>query len=440
MISLFITIQTLDSQEGDRIIRKVYVRILPFIFILYMINYIDRVNLGFAALTMNPDLGITPVAFGIVSGVFFIGYIIFEYPSNRLMERLGARIWLPRILISWGLVVVLLSCVTSAFDVGILRFLLGLAEAGFYPGIVLYLSYWLRHQDMARALSYVLAAPMIALIIGAPVSTLILDHVNWFGIASWRWLFVAEGLPAIILGIVTSLYLDNSPRDAGWLSSGEKEWLAETIKKEKESDGKPEQKPLMFFFRQVWFHRLWIVYSLAMCSLYAIVFWLPQQVQSFHITSSLLQIGLISAVPYVVAFFCMLIWAHHSDATKERRYHLIIPFACSALGFLGDALASNPIHALAFMSIAIAGLYSAFPVLWALVAERMSRVDASGGVALVSSLGCIGGFIGPFLMGVFVQSSGGVDAVPAFITLASFMVIAILLVQYDFQVKAGTRY
>lgn len=429
----------MSSQESDRIIRKVFIHNLPLIFILYIVNYIDRVNLGFAALTMNSDLGITPVAFGIVSGVFFIGYIVFEYPSNRLMERLGARIWLPRILISWGLIVVLFSCVTSAFDFGILRFLLGLAEAGFYPGIVLYLSYWLRHQDMARALSYVLAAPMIALIIGAPVSTLILDHVNWFGIASWRWLFIIEGLPAIILGIVTFFYLNNSPSDAGWLSSDEKEWLDETIRKEKESDGKPEQKPLMFFFRQLGFHRLWIMYFLAMCSLYAIVFWLPQYVQSFQVTSSNLQIGLISAVPYVVAFFCMLIWAHHSDATKERKYHLIIPFACSALGFLGEVISSNPIHTLAFLSIAIAGLYSAFPVLWALVAERMSRVDASGGVALVSSLGCIGGFIGPFLMGVFVESSGAVDVVPAFITLAGFMVIAILLVQNDFRVQAGTR-
>lgn len=424
-----------ESPYNDQIIRKITLRIIPFILILYMVNFIDRVNLGFAALTMNQDLGITPVVFGLVSGVFFVGYILFEYPSNRVMERVGAKIWIPRILITWGLVVVLLSLARSAFDVGLLRLLLGIAEAGFYPGIVLYLSYWFPSRDLARCLSYLYAAQIVAVIIGAPLSTMILDNISWFGLASWRWLFILEGLPAIILGFVAYRYLINHPEEAPWLHPQEKTWLTGVIRAEHESEGVPTKKSLSFFYTKVWFHRLWLAFFLEMCAGYAIVFWLPQIIHSFHITASHTMTGLLSTIPYIGALCAMILWARHSDKTGERKYHLIIPWICAAIGLFCDAWMKDPVFSLFFLTIATMGIYAGIPVFWAYVTDRMKRIDASGGIALVNATATLGGFVGPTLMGLFVSASGDVDAVTALVTFSGFMVLSALLMAWEFSGK-----
>ena len=416
------------STDTENIIfHKVIIRIIPFILLLYVVNFIDRVNLGFAALSMNQDLGITPMVFGFVSGIFFLGYILFEYPSNRMMERWGAKIWLPRILISWGIIVILLSFVSSAIQIGALRFLLGVAEAGFYPGIILYLSFWLRNQDMARAISYLFSAQIIAMILGAPLSTFILDHITWFGLSSWRWLFILEGLPAVILGIIAYFVIANSPQDVPWLSSDEKRWLSGTIKTEKESKGVVERKSIQYFFTKVWFHRIWIAYFLEVCAGYSIIFWLPQIIHSLGFSDSHIQVGLLSAVPYCAALIGMIFWSRHSDKTGERRYHLIIAWGCAALGFVLDALFSDPYLSLLSLIVLTTGIYAGVPIFWAMVTEKMRHIDASGGIALVNSLGTIGGFVGPFLMGIFVHSSGEVDAVPALLMYAGFMINSLIL-------------
>jgi ACS family tartrate transporter-like MFS transporter len=422
-----------DPAYGDRVMRKVIRHLLPFILVMYIVNYIDRVNLGFAALTMNPDLGITPVVFGLVSGVFFIGYVFFEYPSNRMMERFGARIWIPRILLPWGIVVVLLALAGSAFDVGVLRFLLGLAEAGFYPGIVFYLSLWLREKDLATCMSYLFAAQIIAVIIGAPISTFILDNVTWAGLASWRWLFILEGIPAILLGGIAYLYLTDRPEDAAWLDADERAWLVTTVTAERESHGIPEKRTVAYFFRQLSFNRLWIAFFFEMCAGYAIVFWLPQIVHSFRFDISHTGVGFITAVPYAGALVVMLLWARHSDTTGERKVHLILPWTAAAAGLIGAACVTDPAQSLMFLTLTAIGLYSGVPVFWALVTERMRRIDGSGGIALVNALGTLGGFAGPFLLGFFVAGDGGMHIGPALLIFGGFMLVSVLLMLWDFR-------
>jgi ACS family tartrate transporter-like MFS transporter len=422
-----------DPTYGDRVIRKVIHRIFPLILILYIVNYIDRVNLGFASLTMNADLGITPIVFGLVSGIFFIGYLIFEYPSNRLMERYGARIWISRIILSWGIVVIILAFARSAFDVGVLRFLLGIAEAGFYPGIVFYFSLWLRSRDLARCMSYLYAAQIVAIIIGAPISTFIIDHISWMDIASWRWLFILEGIPAIILCVISYLYLTNRPEEAHWLQPEEREWLAKTVKDEREAHGSPDRKTLAYFFSKLWFDRLWIAFFFEMACGYTIVFWLPQIIHSFDLSSSHTMIGFLTAIPYTGALVCMLLWARHSDKTGERKYHMIIPWTAAAAGFLLCAFSTDPTLSLAALTLAAIGMYSGIPVFWAIVTDRMRRVDGSGGIALVNALGTIGGFVGPFLLGFFVAGNGQLNAVPAMTTFCGFMIAAVLLLAWDFR-------
>lgn len=412
---------------------KVIRHLIPFILIMYIVNYIDRVNLGFAALTMNQDLGITPVIFGLVSGIFFIGYVLFEYPSNRVMERVGARIWIPRILLSWGLVVVILSLARSAFDVGILRFLLGLAEAGFYPGIVFYLSLWLRSRDLAKCMSYLYAAQIIAVIIGAPLSTFILDNVSWMGIASWRWLFILEGIPAIILGVFAWMYLTNRPEDAGWLEAEEREWLVKTVTAERECNGIPVKKGILYFFGQLSFYRLWVAFFFEMSAGYAIIFWLPQIVRSFNFDTSNTVVGLISAVPYTGALIAMLLWARHSDKTGERKFHLILPWTIAAVGLFGEACVTDPVISLGFLTLALMGLYAGVPVFWAIVTERMRRIDGAGGIALVNALGTLGGFAGPFMMGFFIAGSGTIVTGSALAVFGGFMLVSVLLMLWDFQ-------
>jgi len=422
-----------DREYGNKVMKTVIWHIFPLILVLYIINYIDRVNLGIAALTMNTDLGITPMIFGLVSGIFFIGYVLFEYPSNRLMERYGAKIWISRIILSWGIVVILLAFARSAFDIGVLRLLLGIAEAGFYPGIVFYLSLWLRGRDLARCMSYLYAAQIVAIIIGAPISALILDHTGWLDMAGWRWLFILEGIPAIVFCLVTYRYMTNRPEEAEWLGDRERAWLIRTVKAERESHGTPVRRTPGYFFSRLWFNRLWIAFFCEMACGYAIVFWLPQIINSSSKDSDHTVTGLLIAVPYIFALACMLLWAHHSDRTGERKYHLIIPWFVAAAGFFLSAVASGPALAVASLSLAAAGMYAGVPVFWAIVTARVRKIDASGGIALVNALGTLGGFVGPSLMGIFIARSDTAAPGSGMLVFSGFMLVAVLLTLWHFR-------
>jgi ACS family tartrate transporter-like MFS transporter len=286
-------------------------------------------------------------------------------------------------------------------------------------------------------MSYLYAAQIIAIIIGAPLSTFILDNVTWLDIASWRWLFVLEGIPAIILCFVTYRYLTNRPEEATWLKEDERAWLVKTVTSEREAQGIPVKRTVAYFFSQLWFNRLWIAFFFEMSCGYAIVFWLPQIIRSFHFGSGHTSIGFITAIPYAGALVCMLLWARHSDATGERKYHLVIPWTCAAVGFFANVVATDPVVSLACLTLATIGLYSGVPVFWAVVTERMRRIDGSGGIALVNAFGTLGGFVGPFMMGFFISLNGSMEAAPAMLAFGGFMILAVLLLLWEFREGHG---
>jgi MFS transporter, ACS family, tartrate transporter len=308
-----------SDETGQRTIRKVTLRLLPFLFILYVVAFLDRVNFGYAALEMNSSLGISAEIFGFLSGIFFIGYLLFEVPSNLILERIGARIWIARIMISWGVVVIATAAATDILHLAALRFILGIAEAGFFPGIILYITLWFREKELARAVALFMTALTISNIFGAPVSTWILDNIHWFGIEGWRWLFVIEGLPAIFLGILTWFYLTDRPEDADWLEPEEKSWLIQELAREREvrrSAGTCNGLRMVIADRRTW--HLSLIYCSVTVGLYGLGFWMPQIIRSLNAGFSNFEIGLVMTIPFIAAAIAMLVWSWHSDRTQEQ--------------------------------------------------------------------------------------------------------------------------
>lgn len=400
-----------DDAVGQETIRKVTIRLLPFLILLYVVAYLDRVNFGFAALEMNSELGLTSEIFGILSGIFFIGYLLFEIPSNLILHRVGARIWITRILISWGIVVMLTAFATDAVQIAVLRFTLGVAEAGFFPGILLYLTYWFREQEQAKAVALLMAALSISMIIGAPISTLILDSVSWFGMTGWRWLFVLEGLPAVILGFVTYWYLTDRPGDAAWLLPHEREWLTRTIKNENElrqKQGGHTGLVSVIRDRRVWY--LAFIYCLLVIALYGLGFWMPQIIRSLDSSLSNTSIGLVMIVPYACAGLAMILWSRHSDDTGERRWHTALPPLIGGIALAGSGITTSPLLAFCLLIIATTGIFCAFGPFWTLPSLFLAEMSAAAGIALINSVGNAGGFIGPTLLGCLTKITGSTNA------------------------------
>ena len=396
---------------GQQTIRKVTIRLLPFLILLYVIAYLDRVNFGFAALEMNSALGLTSEVFGFLSGIFFIGYLLFEVPSNLILQKVGARIWIARILISWGIVVMVTAFATDALQIAILRFFLGVAEAGFFPGILLYITYWFREREQAKAVALLMTALSISMIVGAPVSTWILDSVHWFGMAGWRWLFVIEGLPAIILGCVAYWYLTDRPEDAGWLQPKEREWLAQTIRKENElrqKRGGHTGLASIIKDRRVW--HLALIYCLLVIALYGLGFWMPQVIRSLDTSLSNTSIGLVVTIPYACAGVAMIVWSRHSDRTGERRWHTALPPIVGGIALAGSGLVTSPLVAFLLLIVATVGLFCAFGPFWTLPSLFLAEVSAAAGIAVINSIGNAGGFIGPSLVGYLTQVTGSTNA------------------------------
>ena len=334
------TTKTINPVEKSTI-RKIKFRIIPLVLILYVISYLDRVNLGYASLEMNKDLGITSAQFGLTAGIFFIGYFLFEVPSNMLMHKVGARVWIARILVSWGIVAMATALAQNVFHLYIFRFILGLAEAGFFPGILLYLTYWFPARERARAVGTFMLALPISYIIGAPVSGLILDHIHWGGVTGWRWMFILEGAPAVILGFLTLLFLPNRPKNAKWLMNEERTWLTEELERESQEKLKKYQfstKEALLNGRVL---LLGFIYLCIVIALYGVGFWVPQIVQKFSESLSDTGIGLITAIPYVVGGIVMVWWSQRSDKTLERRYHTAVPMIVCAAGLTALIFISN---------------------------------------------------------------------------------------------------
>lgn len=411
---------------GERTTKKVFWRIIPFIFLLYIVAFLDRVNLGYAALDMNKDLALASSTFGLISGIFFFGYFLFEIPSNILLHKVGARKWIARIMVSWGIVVILTAWAQSATHLYILRFLLGVAEAGFFPGVILYITYWFRAKEQARAFALFMTALAASNIIGAPLSTWIMDTISWAGMPGWRWMFILEGIPAIIIGIITYYYLTDRPQEAKWLTKEEKEWLIQEIRHENEQKvgSKHHSARDVLTNPQVW--RLSFIYLTLVIGLYGIGFWMPTIIKSFSSILTNTQVGLITMIPYIAAGICMILWARRSDRSGERRMHTALPPLLGALGLIGAGMTTNPYLSVIMMSIATIGIYSFFGPFWSLPAFFLTEVSAAVGIALINSIGNLGGFVGPYMIGYLNELTGNMEAGLYFLSFS--LIITSLLV------------
>jgi len=409
-----------------RTIRKVKFRILPFLWVLYIIAFTDRINIGFAALTMNRELVITSEGFGLLTGIFFIGYFLFEIPSNLLLHRVGARVWIARILISWGAVALLTGFVHTLHQLYLVRFLLGLAEAGFAPGMLLYLSYWFREREQAQAIGLYLTAMPVAALIGAPISGLVLDHIHWLGLSSWRWLLILEALPAIVCGLLTYVLLPNRPEDAKFLSTDEKQWLRMELAHEAQQ--KMERHGLSALQAltngHVW--HLVAIYFGMLTGLYSLNFWAPQLVKSLSTGFSNSSIGFLIMLPSLVGVAAMVLLSRSSDRMLERRYHVAIPaiVAGTALVLLG--LTGSPFVAVALLCFVAIGVYGFLGPFWALPSGFLTGFSAAAGLALINSVGNLAGFVGPFMIGAISMTTHSVYAGLAITGV--FMFIAAILV------------
>ena len=401
-----------DRTREKAIINKVTLRLIPFLVVAYLLCYIDRTNLGFAGLTMTKELGFTATLFGWGAGIFFFGYFFFEVPSNLCLEKFGARVWIARIMITWGIISAAMALVHGSVSFLVTRFLLGAAEAGYFPGIVFYLTYWFPARHRAVVLARFMFAQPIALMIGAAVSGLVLKMNGVLGIAGWKWLFVLEGLPSVLLGVITFFYLTDKPMQATWLEPDEREWLQKEIDEER---AKVEAVRRYSFWESLKHPRVFllgIVYvGLCMCN-YGTSLWLPQMVKSLGNRLSSSQIGLIVAIPYVCAAIGMLIIGYTSDRTGERKYHQLGTMLVAGFGLLGASYfgSTNVVLTILCLSIAAIGFFAALPIFWLLPPAFLTGTASAAGIALINSIGNLGGFLGPFGMGWLKDKTGNYTA------------------------------
>jgi ACS family tartrate transporter-like MFS transporter len=415
-------IDTRTEAIEARTMRKVRIRILPFVFLLYVIAILDRFNIGFAALTMNKELAITSQQFGLVFGIFFFGYFLFEIPSNLLLHKIGARVWIARILISWGLVAMLTGLVQNVSQLYVARFLLGLAEAGYFPGMVLYLTYWFPQREQARACALFLTGLPVASVLGAPLSGLILDHVHWLGVSSWRWLLILEGTPAIVGGVLTYFLLPSGPKGAKFLTADEKEWIQAELAREEQQ--KLEQGrysvPQALASGRVW-HLVLIYFGLTI-GVNTLQSWSPQLVRSLSSGYSNTVIGFLVMVPSLVGLSAMIFVSRSSDRRLERRYHVAIPAitAATALVLLGTT--RSPFYSVTLLTFLAVGAYSIFGPFWALPSEFLTGFSAAAGIALINSVGNLSQLATPYMIGVIAMRTGNlytglaIAGVPLFIS------------------------
>jgi len=390
---------------AERATRRVRRRLIPFLALLYFVAYLDRVNVGFAALQMNAALGLSPLDYGRGAGIFFLGYFLFEVPSNLALARIGARIWIARIAIVWGLVSIAMLFAVGPRSFSALRFLLGAAEAGFFPGIVLYFTYWFPAHERARAVAQFSMASMAAGIVGAPLSGILLSLRGVGGLDGWQWLFLVEGLPAIILGFVALSYLDDGPEHARWLPDEERRWLLDALQRERAASSQPQANTLRVGLLDPGVWRLALVLFLIVTSGYGFSFFLPQIVKRLSGGSDL-AVGMWTAIPFLVAAVGMITVATHSDRTDERRWHVAGCAALAATGLASSSFTDAPAVALAALAIGAIGLYSATPPFWSLPTAFLRGDGAAAGIGLINSVGNLGGFVGPYLMGWMQGVSG----------------------------------
>lgn len=409
-------------------IRKVTRRIIPLLFLLYIISYLDRANVGYAALEMNEALGLTSKMFGLVTGIFFIGYFLFEVPSNILMQKFGARVWITRILFTWGIISMATGFAQNATQLYVIRFLLGIAEAGLFPGIILYLTYWFRAKERASTIAMFMTAIAVSYIIGAPVSTLIIDHIHWMNVPGWRWMFIIEGAPAVILGFVTYFYLTDRPEQAKWLTAEEKNWLMSELRKDEELREKQGRQAsshkTALIDPKLWY--LALIYFVYTAGTLGVGYWMPQIIKGLSSYLSNTQIGFIATIPYIIASIVMNYWSRRSDRTGERSMHTALPLLVAGLTLLSVGMVSNPFIAMIFITISLAAMYCFKGPFWSLPTMILSPATVAVGIAVINSIGNLGGFVGPYAVGWLKDATGKMQA--GLIFLSMILIIAFLLV------------
>jgi ACS family tartrate transporter-like MFS transporter len=408
------------SGEERAVIRKVAWRLLPFLTFVYLVAYLDRVNVGFAALTMNHDLGLTATQFGIGAGIIFDSYFLFEVPSNFALQRFGARVWIARIMISWGVISALMAFVSGPTSFYVLRFLLGVAEAGFFPGMILYLTYWFPNSARAAILGIFIIANPAATVVGAPLSTALLQ-TSVFGLTGWQTMFLVEGLPSVLLGFITFYVLKDSPAQAKWLNDQERAVLARAIARDEASSTYQSVRDGLMS-REVWW--LVLLYLALMMGTYGFGFWAPQIVKSFNVFTNT-QVGLALIVPYAFAIVAMCLWGRHSDHTGERTWHFVIPSVLAMIGFVYGSFADNVYLALAGFTLGAVGIFASLPLFWTLPTALLTGSAAAGGIALINSIGNLSGFTGPFIMGRLKDATQSFT--PGLLVIAASMALAAVL-------------
>ncbi|TKC87710.1 MFS transporter [Trinickia terrae] len=394
----------------SRVSRKLMWRIIPFVMLLYFVSFLDRVNVGFAAMTMNKAIGLSATAFGLGGGLFFIGYFLFEVPSNLILHRVGARIWIARVMITWGIVSAISAFASGPASFYVLRFLLGVAEAGFFPGIILYLSLWFPTRQRAVAAAWFMAAAPLSTAIGSPVSGAIMQLPPMFGLADWQLLYIIEAVPAIVLGFFVLKLLIDTPAKAHWLHDDEKAWLvgklAEEASEKRAHAG--HTGAALSALRDPRVLALALIYFGTSAGLYTLGIWAPLIIKQFGFSA--LETGLLTGVPSVLAVVAMVLWARHSDRTQERTWHVVLPCLLACAGFVFAGEAGSAFAIVAALVLANVGISAAKAPLWAMPSSFLSGAGAAAGIAMINSLGNLGGFVGPFAIGWLKSVTGGYAA------------------------------
>ena len=390
-----------DAEVGRRARRRIARRLLPFVFVLYVIAFLDRMNIGAAALQMPHDLGFSDRVVGMGAGIFFLGYLLLEIPGALIVERWSARRWIARIMISWGLVTVLMAFIHTSRQFYLVRFFLGAAEAGFLPGVIVYVTHWFRYEDRGKAVAFFYAANPLSYVIGSPIAGLLLG-ISWFGLRGWRWLFILEGIPAIVMGVITISYLTDWPAQARWLPADERSWITEQLQREKQAKNRRHSFSVWGALRNRDVILLTLCYFCAMTGSYGIAFWLPTILKRLSGLSDL-KVTLLAALPYIAAFVTQQVNGWHSDRTGERRWHAALPvFLCALALSLAVVNSSRPAVSIGLFVLVGASFYGFQPCFWAVPTLFLSESAAAASIGLINSVGNLGGFVGPLVMGYLV--------------------------------------
>jgi MFS transporter, ACS family, tartrate transporter len=397
--------RAIERDFETAIVAKLTRRLIPFLFLLYIVAYLDRINVGFAALEMQQQLGFNDAVYGLGAGMFFAGYFFFQVPSNLVLARVGARRWIAVIMMVWGVISASMVFVNAPRSFYGLRFLLGAAEAGFFPGMILYLKNWFPAAARAQAVALFMTAGPLAGVVGGPISGVLLG-IHSSHLAGWQWLFLIEGLPAVLMGSTVLVFVSDCPEDAPWLNEEERIWLAETLQREKQLAPDANKREVLAAFRNLNIWLLTLVYFGVTTCTYGLSLWLPNLIRSVSGTSNFV-VGLLSTIPYIATAIAMVLAAQHSDRTRERRWHLAGSAFVGTLGLWSAAYASSTWSEIATLSLALLAAYSTMGPFWATAAGLMSETSAAAGIALINSFGNLGGFFGPSMLGFVRNATGG---------------------------------